>query len=158
MISTFCCWPPSMMEAVWKFFGSCFCCLVDWLHDWFTNDWFLLDESCFELSISSCRCLICLLDSSSLAWFVDKLDRDGSFPLLFLMFSAFSCPIVVLCWVVVDFFVLLNFLSMQVLLHLHFNISEYKVFQIFCAANLFFLLELLFGQYSQVYTLSCYIF
>ena len=125
MISTFCCWPPSIMETVWKFFGCWFYCSVDWLRDWFINDWFLLDESCFKLSISSCKCLICLLNPSSLVWFVDELDRDGGFPLLFLMFSVFSCSIVVLYWVV---FVLPDFLSMSVLLHLRFNMSEYKVF------------------------------
>ena len=116
------------METVWKFFGCCFCCPIDWLCDWFIRDWFLLDESCFKLSNSSCRCLICLLNPSSLLWFVDELDRDGGFPLLFLMFSAFSCSIVVLCWVVVDIFVLLDFLSISVLLRLRFNMSEYKVF------------------------------
>ena len=128
MISTYCCWPPSMMETVWKFFGCWFYCSVDWLRDSFINDWFLLDASCFKLSISSCKCLICLLNPSSLVWFVDELDRDGGFPLLFLMFSAFSCSIVVLCWVVVDIFVLLDFLSISVLLRLRFNMSEYKVF------------------------------
>ena len=127
MISTFCCWPPSMMVAVWKSFAGCFCCSADWLRDWFINDWFLLDESCFKLSISSCRCLICLLNPSSLVWFVDELDRDGAFPLSSLMFSAFSCSIVVLCWVVVDIFVLLDFVYMSVLLRLRFNISDYKV-------------------------------
>ena len=153
MISTFCCWPPSMMEAVWKFFGCCFCCSVDWLRDWFISDWFLLDESYFKLSNSSCRCLICLLTPSSLIWFVHELDCDGGFPLLFLMFSVFSCSIVGLCWVVVDIFVLILFLSI-----LRFNMSEYKVFHFYCVANLLVLLELLFDQYSQVYTLSCYIF
>ena len=127
MISTFCCWPPSMMVAVWKSFAGCFCCSADWLRDWFINDWFLLDESCFKLSISSCRCLICLLNPSSLVWFVDELDRDGAFPLSSLMFSAFSCSIVVLCWVVVDIFVLLDFVYKSVLLRLRFNISDYKV-------------------------------
>ena len=143
IISTFCCWPPSMMEAVWKFFGCCFCCSVNWLRDWFISDWFLLDESCFKLSNSSCRCLICLLNPSSLLWFVDELDRDGGFPLLFLMFSAFSCSIVVLCWVVVDIFVLLDFLSISVLLRLRFNMSEYKVFHFYRVANFLVLLELL---------------
>ena len=130
MISTFCCWPPSMMEAVWKFFGY-FCGSVDWLRDWFTNDWFLLDESCCKLSISSCKCLICLFNPSSLVWLVDELDRDDGFSLLFLMFRAFSCSIVVLCSVVVDIFVLLDFLSMSVLLRLRFNMLEYKVFPFF---------------------------
>ena len=125
MISTYCCWPPSMMETVWKFFGCWFYCSVDWLRDSFINDWFLLDASCFKLSISSCKCLICLLNPSSLVWFVDELDRDGGFPLLFLMFSVFSCSIVVLYWVV---FVLPDFLSMSVLLHLRFNMSVFKVF------------------------------
>ena len=111
LVSTFCCCPASMMEVVWKFFGCCFCCSVDWLRDWFINDWFLLDESCFKLSLSSCRCLICLLNPSSLVLLVDELDRDGGSPLLFLMFSAFSCSIVVLCRVVIDIFVLLQFLS-----------------------------------------------
>ena len=131
MISMFCCWPPSMMEDAWKFLGCCFCGSVDWLPDWFTNDWFLLHESCFKVSISSCRCLICLFSPSSLVWFVDELDCDGGFPLLFLMFSAFSCSVVVLCWVVVDIFVLLDFLFMSVLLRLRFNMSEYKVFPFF---------------------------
>ena len=140
MISTFCCWPPSMMVAVWKSFAGCFCCSADWLRDWFINDWFLLDESCFKLSISSCRCLICLLNPSSLVWFVDELDRDGAFPLSSLMFSAFSCSIVVLCWVVVDIFVLLDFLSISVLLRLRFNI---KFFYFYRVANLL-LLQLLF--------------
>ena len=138
MISTFCCWPPSMMEAVWKIFGCSFFCSADWL-----RDWFLLDESCFKLSISSCRCLICLLNPSSLVWFVDELDRDGAFPLSSLMFSAFSCSIVVLCWVVVDIFVLLDFLSISVLLRLRFNMSEYKVFHFYRVANFLVLLELL---------------
>ena len=120
-----------MMEAVWKFFGCCFCGSVNWLPDCFTNDCFLLDEFCFKLSISSCRCLICLFNPSSLVWFVDELDRDGGFPLLFLMFSAFSYSIVVLRWVVVDIFVLLDFLSMSILLRLRFNMSEYKVFLFF---------------------------
>ena len=118
MISTFCCWPPSFLAVAF----------VVWLCDWFISDWFLLDESCFKLSNSSWRCLICLLNPSSLLWFVNELDRDGGFPLLFLMFSAFSCSIVVLCWVVVDIFVLLDFLSISVLLRLRFNMSEYKVF------------------------------
>ena len=145
MISTYCCWPPSMMETVWKFFGCWFYCSVDWLRDSFINDWFLLDASCFKLSISSCKCLICLLNPSSLVWFVDELDRDGGFPLLFLMFSAFSCSIVVLCWVVVDIFVLLDFLSISVLLRLRFNMSEYiKFFHFYRVANLLVLLELLF--------------
>ena len=143
MISTFCCWPPSIMETVWKFFDCCFCCSVDWLRHWFVRDWFLHDESCFKLSNSSCRCLICLLNPSSLLWFVDELDRDGGFPLLFLMFSAFSCSIVVLCWVVVDIFVLLDFLSISVLLRLRFNMSEYKVFHFYRVANFLVLLELL---------------
>ena len=69
--------------------------------------------------------MICLLNPSSFIWFVDELDRDGGFPLLILMFSVFSCSIVVLYWVV---FVLPDFLSMSVLLHLRFNMSEYKVF------------------------------
>ena len=43
------------------------------------------------------------------------------------MFSAFSCSVVVLCWVIVDIFVLLDFFSMSVLLHLHFNTPEYKI-------------------------------
>ena len=100
-----CCWPPSMMETVWKFFGCCFCFLVDWLREWFTNNFFLLDESCFKLSISF-WCLICLLNPSSLVWILDELDRDGGFPLLLLMVSAFSCSIVVLCWVVVWYYCL----------------------------------------------------
>ena len=83
MISKFCCWLPSV-EAVWKFFGCCFCGPVDWLPDWFTNDWFLLDESCFKLSISSCRCLICLFNPSSLVWFIDELDRGVGFLNLFM--------------------------------------------------------------------------
>ena len=68
------------------------------------------------------------LKSYLLVWFIDELDRDGGFPLLLLTLSAFSCSIVVLCWVVVDIFVLLDFLSILVLLRLRFNMSEYKVF------------------------------
>ena len=131
MISIFCYWPPYMMEALWKFFGYCFCCLVDWLRDCSTNDWFLLDESCFKLLVSSCRYLICLLNPSFLVWFVQGLDRDGGFPLLLLIFSACSCSIVGLCWVAVDILVLLDFLSMSVLLRLRFNMSENKVFPFF---------------------------
>ena len=37
----------------------------------------------------------------------------------------------VLCWVVVDIFVLLDFLAMLVLLRLHFNMSGYKVLPVF---------------------------
>ena len=72
----------------------------------------LSDESCFKLSISTYRCLICLFNPPSLplVWFVKELGRDGGgFPLLFLMFSAFNCSNVVLCWVFVDNFVLLDF-------------------------------------------------
>ena len=83
------------------------------------------------LPISSCRCFICLLNPSSSVQFVDELDRDDDFP-LFLMFSAFSCSIVVSRWVdVVDIFVMPEFLSMLVLLCLRFNMSEYKVFPVF---------------------------
>ena len=131
------------MEAVWKFFGCCFCGSVDWLCDWFTNDWFLLDESCFKLSISSCRCLICLFNPFSFVWFVDDLDRDGGFPLLLLMFSAFSCSIVVLCWVVVDIFVLLDFLC-QFCFACVLICQNTKFFHFSRAANLLVLLELLF--------------
>ena len=53
MIYIFCCWPPG---------------------DWFSSNWFLFDESYFKLSISSCKCLICLFNSSSLAWFVNEMD------------------------------------------------------------------------------------
>ena len=144
MTPIFCCLPPSMIEAVWKFFGCYFCCSVDWFCDWFVNDWLFLDESCFKLSISSCRCLICLLNPYSFVWFVKESDGHGGFLLLFLMVSAFSCLIIVLCWVVVDIRVLLDFLSMLVLLRLRFNMSEYKVFFLFsCAVTLLFLLELL---------------
>ena len=124
MTPILCCLPPSMIEAVWKFFGCYFCCSVDSFCDWFVNDWLFLDESCFKLSISSCRCLICLLNPYSFVWFVKESDSHGGFLLLFLMFSAFSCLIVVLCWVVVDILVLLDFLSMLVLLRLRFNMSE----------------------------------
>ena len=82
------------------------------------------------LPISSCRCFICLLNPSFSVQFVEELDRDDDFP-LFLMFSAFSCSIVVSRWVdVVDIF-MLEFLSMLVLLCLRFNMSEYKVFPVF---------------------------
>ena len=77
----------------------------------------------------------------SLVWFVDELDRDGGFPLLFLMFSAFSCSIVVLCWIVV-IFVLLDFLSMLVLLRLRFNYQNTKFFLFSLAANLLVIFSL----------------
>ena len=105
-----------------EFFGCCFCCSFVWFGDWFSNCWFFLDKSCFKFSISSCRCLICLFDPSSWVWFVDELDHDSGFPLLFLIFNAFSSFIVVLCRVVVDIFILL---------HLYFIASEYKVFPVF---------------------------
>ena len=143
MIATFCCWPLSMMEAVWKFFG-CFCCSVDWICDWFSNNWFLLDESCFKLSISSCCCQVCLLNPSSLVWFIDELDRDGGFPFLFLMFSAFSCSIVVLCLVVVDIFVLLDFSLCWFCFTCILICQNRKFFHFSLAANLLVLLELLF--------------
>ena len=137
MISIFCCWNPSVMEAVWAFFGCCF----NYPNDWIANDWFFHDESCFKLSISTFRCFISLFSLSSSDWFVDELHLDGSFPWLFLMLSDISCSIVALCWVVVDIIALLDFFFFVSFPCVRFNMSQYKFFLFSRAVHL--LLELL---------------
>lgn len=98
VISIFYSCPQSLMEAILKFFVCCLLFLLfNWFGDWLANNWLFLDESCFNLYISCCRCLICLINYSSLVWFVNELDHDGSFPMSFLMFSTFSCLIVIVC-------------------------------------------------------------
>ena len=129
-----CCWNPSVMEAVWTFFGCCF----NYPNDWIANDWFFHDESCFKLSISTFRCFISLFSLSSSDWFVDELHLDGSFPWLFLMLSDISCSIVALCWVVVDIIALLDFFSLSVFL-VYVLICHNTNFSCFLVRYIFFL-------------------
>ena len=82
------------------------------------------------------------LESFISVWLVEKLDNDGGFPLLVLMFSVSSCSIVALCWVVVNILVLLDFLSMWVLFRLRFSMSGYKAFPvIWCGKSSCFFLK-----------------
>ena len=70
----------SVMEAISKFFVCCLLFLLfNWFGDWLANNWLFLDESCFNLYISCCRYLICLINSSSLVLFVNELDHGSSF-------------------------------------------------------------------------------
>ena len=97
MISLFCCWHPSMMEVVWKFFGRLIGLVIglqmigSFLMNLIFSFLFLLVCSMFSWYLN------CFFNPSSSVWFV---DREGGFS-LFLMVSVFSCSIVVfLCWVV----------------------------------------------------------
>lgn len=104
--------------------------------------------------ISVCKCLICLVNPSSLVLFVDKLDHDGGgFPMLFLMFSDFSCLNVLLWWVVVDVFVSLYCLCLFCFAYL-LNMSEYKVFNV--TVTLQVPLRLLFSLFIIYFFISLY--
>ena len=143
MISTFCCWPPSMMETVWNFFGCWFYCSVDWLRDWFINDWFLLDESCFKLSISYCKCLICLWNPSSLVWFVDKFDREV-FPCCFWCSVSLVVRLLFYIGLLLIFLFCLTFFLCWFCFTYVLICQNIKFFHFSRAANLLALLELLF--------------